>query len=279
MPPDRTADAPSARHADADAMTRFQRLQAWSTPTRRHTDAWFPGPLIGGIALIVGPALWCLGLLLRYLPAHSNLLEPDQWEDLRDRPFAGPLELAMYEASPGFVLAGFAVFMLGAVALAFAYPALARLAATASPRLAWWGASLVILGLFARLYWAGVEQAAFVMTGQDDAEAAADFVLDAYPELSYGPWRIVVWCSALHYPGIVMLVLAAYRSQVLGIARCAALLWAGAMWVGALKEAHLLDVLSAATACAALAPIGIRLLRTKAATDTRERLAATIRWW
>jgi hypothetical protein len=260
-------------------MTRFQRLQAWSTPTRRDTDAWFPGPLIGGAALVAGPALWCLGLLLRYLPAHSDLLAPDRWEDVRDRPFAAPMELAMYEAGPGFVLTGFAVFMLGALSLVFAYPALARFAAAASPRLAWWGASLVVLGLFARLYWGGVEQAAFVMAEQDGAEAAADFVLGAYPDLSYGPWRIVVWCSALHYPGIVMLVFAVYRSQVFGIARCAALLWSGMMWVGVLKEAHLLDVLSAAAACAVLAPLGIRLLRTGAAPVMPERPAAAIRWW
>lgn len=260
-------------------MTRIQRLQAWSTPTRLRTDAWFPGPLIGGVALIAGPALWCLGLLLRYLPADSDLLAPDRWADLRDRPFAAPMELALYEAGPGFVLTGFAIFMLGALALALAYPALARLAAAASPRLAWWGASLVILGLFARLYWAGVEQAAFVMTEQRGAEAAADFVLGAYPELSYGPWRIVVWCSALHYLGIVLLAIAAYRSQVLGLARCAALLWAGSMWGGVLKESHLADILAAAAACAALAPLGVRLLRGRAESDARERPAAAIRWW
>jgi hypothetical protein len=136
-------------------MTRLQRLLAWSTPAHRYPDPWFPGPLIGGVALIAGPALWCLGLLLRYLPAHSDLFGPERWADLRDRPFAAPMELAMYEASPGFVLTGFAVFMLGALTLAFAYPALARIVATRSPCLTWWGASLVILGLFAQLYWAG----------------------------------------------------------------------------------------------------------------------------
>jgi hypothetical protein len=137
----------------------------------------------------------------------------------------------------------------------------------------------VILGLFARLYWSGVEQTAFVMTEQRGAELAADFVLDAYPELSYGPWRIVVWCSALHYLGIVLLVIAAYRSRVLGLARCAALLWAGAMWGGVLKETHLADVLSAAAACAALAPLGLGLLRGRAETDTRKPSPAAIRWW
>lgn len=260
-------------------MTRFQRLQAWSTPARRHAGVWFPGPVIGGAALIAGPALWCLGLLLRYLPAHSDLLTDERWADLRDRPFAAPMELALYQASPGFVRAGFAVFMLGALALALAYPALARLAAAASPRLAWWGASLVLLGLFARLYWAGVEQAAFVMTRQDGADATAGFVLGSYPELSYGPWRIVVWCSALHYLGIVLLVLAAYRSQVLGAVRCGALLWAGAIWGGVLKEAHLLDVLSAAAACVALTPLGLLLLRTRSAEPAQGRPAAGIRWW
>ncbi|RRS01364.1 hypothetical protein [Glycomyces terrestris] len=259
-------------------MTRFERLQAWSTPTRRRADAWFPGPLIGGLALVAGPALWCLGLLLRALPAHSDLLAPERWAELRARPFAAPMVLAMYEAGPDLVLTGFAVFMLGALVLAFAYPALAHLAAAASPRLAWWGASLVVLGLFTRLYWAGVEQAAFVMTEQRGAEAAARFVLGAYPDLSYGPWRIVVWSSALHYLGFVLLAVAAYRSRVLGLARGTALVWAGTMWGGVLKEAHLADVLAAAAACAALAPLGLRLLRGPAAGETRG-LSPTIRWW
>ena len=78
---------------------------------------------------------------------------------------------------------------------------------------------------------------------------------------------------------MVMLVIAAYRSRVLGLARCAALLWAGAMWGGVLKETHLADVLSAAAACAALAPLGLGLLRGRAETDTRKPSPAAIRWW
>lgn len=261
-------------------MTRLQRLQAWSTPARHDADTWFPGPLIGGAALIAGPALWFLGLLLRYLPAHSDLLTPERWTDLRDRPFAAPMTLATYEASPTRVLAGFAVFMLGALALALAYPALARLVAAASPRLAWWGASLMVLGLFSRLYWAGVEQAAFVMTDQSGTDAAAHFVLGSYATLSYGPWRIVVWCAALSYLGSLLLVVGAYRAGVFGLTRCAVLLWAGSMWVGVLKESHLLDVLAAAAACAVLAPLGLRLLRDRTPDSVENpHQRSALRWW
>ncbi|MCD0442830.1 hypothetical protein LO763_04225 [Glycomyces sp. A-F 0318] len=260
-------------------MTRLQRLQAWSTPARHDADTWFPGPLIGGAALVAGPALWFLGLLLRYLPAHSDLLTPERWADLRDRPFAAPMTLATYAASPGWVLTGFAVFMLGALVLALAYPALARVVAAASPRLGWWGASLVVLGLFSRLYWGGVEQAAFVMAEQAGAEAAADFALGSYATLSYGPWRIVVWCAALSYLGTLLLVVGAYRARVFGLARCAVLLWAGSMWVGALKESHLLDVLAAAAACAVLVPLGLRLLRGRALDGVGDAGRSAVRWW
>jgi hypothetical protein len=262
-------------------MTRSQRIRTWFTPAHRHTETWFPGPLIGGAALIAGPALWCLGLFLRYLPAHSDLLAPEHWEDVRDNQFAAPMELAIYEASPQWVLTGFAVFMLGALGLGLAFPALARMVAAASPRLAWWGATLMVLGLFSRLYWAGVEQVAFVMTEQSGADGTAEFVLGSYATLAYGPWRIVVWCGALNYLGALLLVLAVYRARVFGLARCAVLLWAWWIWVGVLKESYLLDVIAAAAACAILVPLGFRLLRNRTPhlVVENELQAGAIRWW
>lgn len=128
---------------------------------------------------------------------------------------------------------------------------------------------------------AGAETAVFAMVDLYGTETGTDFTMETYQTLAYGPWRIPVWCAAGQYLGILLLTLAAYRSRVLGLARCAVLIWGGWLWVGVLKESHLLDVTAAAAVCAMLAPIGIRLMRRRSQTDPQATLADSngIRWW
>ncbi|MQM27924.1 hypothetical protein [Glycomyces albidus] len=238
--------------------------------------------MITGAILIIGPLLWCLGLLLRYLPGQMGLPPAGRAEALETQPFAAPRELAMYAADPELVANGYAVFLLGAVALFGTYAVLGRIAAVASPRLAGWGAALLIASLLGRFFHAGAETAVFAMVDMYGPETATDFAMESYQTLAYGPWRIPVWCAAGQYLGIVLLALAAYRSRVLGAARCAVLIWGGWLWVGVLKESHLLDVTAAAAVCAVLAPIGIRLIRHhRSQTDPETALAdlTGIRWW
>jgi hypothetical protein len=63
-----------------------------------HDNAWFPGRLIGGVALVVGPIAWFCGLLLRYLALSSDALTAEQLAAFAREPFAAPSQLAAYAA-------------------------------------------------------------------------------------------------------------------------------------------------------------------------------------
>jgi hypothetical protein len=261
-------------------MTRLKKVHKWLSPEPVRSDAWFPGPVIGGLALIAGPVLWCVGLLLRYLPNRMGLIPADRVADLDAQMFAAPTELAMYAANPALVATGYAVFLLGAAVLFATYATLGRIAAVASPRLALWGAALLILSLFARFFHAGAETTAFQLVDLQGADAATAFVLQSYQTIAYGPWRIPVWCSAGQFLGVVLLTVAAYRARFFGLAQCAAMIWGGWLWAGVLKESHLMDVIASAAVCAVLVPLGIRLLRGRGARlDLAPGRTEGFRWY
>ncbi|GLW05884.1 hypothetical protein Misp01_10140 [Microtetraspora sp. NBRC 13810] len=240
-----------------------------------YRGAWFPGRIIGGVALILGPLAWFLGLLLRYCGVLAAGFTPEQSEWYARQPFAAPSQLAAYLADPGLVTAGYAVFAAGAILLWPAFATLARIVAVRSPGLAFWGGTLLIVGLFARLYCTGVEQAAFQLAETRGLAEATRFVEATYVNISYGPWWVPVTASAGQYLGALLLAVGAYRSGTFGLGRALLLLWPGTMWSGVLKESHVLDgVLSAGALCLVLVPLGIRVLRDTVHELRVERLAA-----
>ncbi|MEO3812554.1 hypothetical protein ABGB17_26435 [Sphaerisporangium sp. B11E5] len=230
-------------------------------PVAAPREGWFPGRGIGGAALVLGPLLWAAGLLLRYLGLRSAGFTPAELEWFGRQPFAVHSQVAAYVENPGTVTAGYACFAAGALLLCPAFVTLARTVALRCPRLAAWGGTLLVIALFARLYHAGVEQAAFDLAEAQGLRRAVDFVLSSYADISYGPWRVPVTASACQYPGMVLLAIGAFRSGTFGLARCVALVMAGALWGGVLKAAEVSDVVWAAGLCLALVPLGVRLLR------------------
>ncbi|MGJ6966002.1 hypothetical protein ACSDR0_29250 [Streptosporangium sp. G11] len=193
-------------------MTRERR----ATPGTVHRNAWFPGHVIGGVALVVGPVVWFAGLLLRHLILHSGTFTSEQLARFGEQPFAAPAQLAAYARDPALVTAGYAVFCAGAVLLCPAIITLARVIATRCPGLAFWGAGLFVLGLFSRLYFTGVEQTLFQLTGRLGLEQTTGVAMDTYVDISYGPWLVPVLCSAGAYPGTLLLAVGAYRSGTFG---------------------------------------------------------------
>ncbi|MFD5948392.1 hypothetical protein ACFWAZ_24710 [Streptomyces collinus] len=233
----------------------------WKTlpPIRQH--AWFPGRIIGGAALVLGPVVWSAGLLLRYLTRDSVVLAPGQAGEF-GKEFAAPSQLAAYAHNPGLVTAGYACFAAGALLLWPAFATLARIIAARCPGLAVWGGTLVILGLFARLYFAGVDQAAFQLTETRGLDEAIKIVAATYVDISYGPWRIPVSASACQYVGMALLTIGAFRSGTFGSGRCLLFLWSGTLWGGVLKESRLFDgVVSNGVLCLVFVPLGIQVLR------------------
>ncbi|MEV6865785.1 hypothetical protein AB0M44_32910 [Streptosporangium subroseum] len=247
----------------------------WKTPALIHRNAWFPGRIIGGAALVLGPIVWSAGLLLRYLALHSGAFTPEQLERFGRQPFAAPSQLAAYMENPALVTAGYACFAAGALLLWPAFATLARIIAARSPGLAFWGGTLIILGLFARLYFAGVDQTAFQLAEAHGLDQATETVMSTYVDISYGPWRVPVTASACQYAGMLLLAIGAFRSGTFGLGRCLLFLWAGTLWGGVLKASQLFDgVISNGGLCLVLVPLGIQVLRDVVPELRIERLPA-----
>ncbi|MEV4110706.1 hypothetical protein [Nonomuraea sp. NPDC049695] len=217
----------------------------------------FPGRWIGGVTLVLGPVVMCAGYLLRHLST-ITALTPQQQGWAEAQPFAAYGQLLAYTAQPALLTLAYAVFALGALLL---FPAFITLAQRVGGALAFWGATLLVAGLFARLYFAGADQTAFQLTEVLGLDQATNAVMKEYVDISYGPWRVPVWASVGQYAGSLLLAVAAWRSGLFGTARAAMLLLAGGTWMGVLKGASLPDVLVTALLCVALVPLGVRVLR------------------
>ncbi|MEV0196553.1 hypothetical protein [Nonomuraea sp. NPDC050691] len=230
----------------------------------------FPGRWIGGVTLALGPVVMCAGYLLRYVSS-VVALTPQQQAWAETQPFAAYGQLLAYTSEPALLTLSYAVFALGALLL---FPAFVALAQEVGGRLAFWGATLLVAGLFARLYFAGADQTAFQLTEVVGLDQATNAIMKEYVDISYGPWRIPVWASVGQYAGSLLLAVAAWRSRLFGVGRAVMLLLAGGTWMGVLKGASIPDVLVTALLCVALVPLGVRMLRGRPLVRV-----ATSRWW
>lgn len=228
-------------------------------------SAWFPGPRIGGVSLILGPLLLLAGVVLR-LPFFFSF-EPTELARLQEYATFFPLELAAFEAHPHLVMASYGAFLAGNVLM---WPAVITLAGLIGRRLrgwAIWGGTLAILGLFARTFHAGVDHLALQLVRVQDLESATRAVADSYSAISYGPFNIVGVLGFAVLLGWAILAIGAYRSQTLGLFRSAALGSMALLFQGVLKGSTLVSVAESVGLCIALVPLGLRVLRRR--VDTR----------
>ncbi|TDC10760.1 hypothetical protein E1267_03205 [Nonomuraea longispora] len=227
-------------------------------------NTFFPGRWIGGVTLILGPVALCAGYLLRYVSTATALTSQQHaWAEAQ--PFAAYGQLLAYTSEPALLTLSYAVFALGAVLL---FPAFIALAGCVGGELAFWGAALLVVGLFARLYFAGADQTAFQLTEVLGLDQATHATMKEYVDISYGPWRVPVWASVGQYAGSLLLAIAAWRSGVFGTARSLMVLLAGGTWMGVLKGASIPDVLVTGLLCVALLPMGAQVLRERLPAPT-----------
>ncbi|GAA4030539.1 hypothetical protein GCM10022247_64530 [Allokutzneria multivorans] len=224
------------------------------------TNAWIPGRVLGGLALVLGPVVWLVALVVRHVAREIVVFTPQEQAWFDRQTFDAPEQLAAYEQHPWLVTAGFALYAVGAVLMVPAVLTLGRVVAARSARLAFWGTVLVISSLFAKGYFAGINQTAFQLVDKLGLEQATTFVLDSYVDLSYGMWRVPVWVTFLGLVGMALLAVGAYRVGALGLVRCGLLVIPGIAH-GILKESALLDVAIAVIPCLVLVPLGISVLR------------------
>lgn len=216
------------------------------------------------MTLALGPVIMCAGYLLRYLST-VTALTPQQQAWAEAQPFAAYGQLIAYTSEPALLTLAYGVFALGAVLL---FPAFVALAQRVGGGLAFWGAALLVAGLFSRLYYAGADQTAFQLTEVVGLDQATNAITKEYGDISYGPWRIPVWASVGQYAGSLLLAVAAWRSGIFGTARAAMLLLAGGTWMGVLKGASIPDVLVTGLLCVALVPLGAQTLRDRLPAPT-----------
>jgi hypothetical protein len=219
------------------------------------------GRILAVTVLVLGPLFWCLGLLLRTLAVSSAGFTPEEIARHAAEQFAAREQLAAYAANPALTVAGYATFLIGAILLIPATAALACLAARRSPWPAILGGVLVIFGLVARVYFAGVEQTAFQLVDTQGVDAAATTVGITYVDISYGPWRVPVTAAFGQYLGMPLLAAGLYRARIFGGVRVLVLLWSATMWGGVLKAAGWWDVVSSFLLFVVLAALAVQLGR------------------
>lgn len=215
-------------------------------------------PLLGGVALVVGPVTFLVGMLLRLLP---RLTDPEVIAPYADDVTYYRQELALFETYPSLLTVGYGLTMLGTVLLVGAVIELTRQTRRRAPLAAVAGGTLAVLGLLPRLYHHGVEVFAWELLRDQGFAAAAGLVGDAYVPLSYGPLRVAVLFSGARLIGWPLLAWAAWRGRVVGVAGGLVLATFGLHRQGVLKGSSVLWTTVLAALCVVLVPIGIRTLR------------------
>jgi hypothetical protein len=237
------------------------KLAGWVRPDRHYDNAWLPGRWIGGISLLIGPAVLLAGLVVRHVGVAVADFSPAKQAWLDGQTFAAPRELAAYAQHPDLVTTGYTLVFAGSVLVVPAILTFGRVVARGAPRLAYWGALLFALAQFARVCRAGVDLTAFQLVDTLGLDRATDWVLDNYADLSYGFWRVPMWVGIGSF-GSLLLVAGAYRAGVFGVVRCLLLFFWGWVWMGVLKQAALVDAVGFGVAgVIALLPVGVQLLR------------------
>jgi hypothetical protein len=200
---------------------------------------WFPGRWLGGFSLVLAPLLLLMGVLLR-LPYH----------------FFFPQQLAAFQAHPTRMVAAYSLFLAGNLLLWPGVATLAYLIGLQRPPWATWGGSMVLLGLFARTFHAGVDHLAFQLVLVQDLQQATQAVADAY-----GAFHIVSALNGLILLGWVVLAIGAYLSGTLGLVRSIALGLMAGLMMGVLKGSSAVSVVATSGLCLAFLPLGWQVLR------------------
>ncbi|GAA4571662.1 hypothetical protein [Planotetraspora kaengkrachanensis] len=203
------------------------------------TSFEFPGRWVEGAGLVLGPILMLGGVLLRV-------------------DFDGffPEQLAAFAASPGRMTASYSAFVAGDVLLWPAVMGVVRRVWPTQMRWALWGGVLVLSGLFARVFHAGINHLAFQVVDVQGVEAAQKVIAG-----SYGAFHVFHSLSGAIFFGWIVLAVGAWRAGVLGVARAVALASMSALPIGVLKGTGPMSIVATLGLCSALVPLGVRILR------------------
>ncbi|GAA3854808.1 hypothetical protein GCM10022243_20350 [Saccharothrix violaceirubra] len=239
-------------------MTASIQSPSLSTAGPASGSTWFPGPVLGGLSLTVAPLLLLAATLLR---------SPFD--------FFYKQQLAAFGSDPTLMVTAYTLFLAGTVALWPGIVSLVRSIAHTRPTLARWAGGLVVTGLLARTFHAGVDQAAFSLARHRGVEFAT-----AQVGLAYQDEHLFSYLSFTIMFGWFVLAFAVYRSGhftgVVGKIRAVALATMGLLPLGVLKGTELLSIVGTVGLCVALLPEGVRLLRTVSRPTPRAAAMAAL---
>ncbi|RSM98621.1 hypothetical protein DMB42_43450 [Nonomuraea sp. WAC 01424] len=217
------------------------------------THITVPGRWTEGAGLVLGPALLLAGVLVR---SGADDFFPGQ--------------LAAYAADPGRMVLSYSLYAAGVVLLWPAVTALGRVIGDVHPALARWGVVLAMLGLFGRVFHAGVSHLAFQLVDALGPEEAQRVVT-----ATYGAFHVFKAVNVCIMGGWIVLAVGAFRARAfgagpLGVARCVALALAAGLPLGVLKgSSDPIALVALAGLAVAFVPMGVAALRTGPAP----------RWW
>jgi hypothetical protein len=188
--------------------------------------------------LVLGPGLLLAGTLLR---APFDFFFPEQ--------------LRAAAEHPALIKAAYTAFLAGNVVMWAAVAFLVQRIGITKPKWAAWAGMLVTVGLFERVFHAGVDQAAFNASRHLGVEGATKLVAAGYQEL-----HLFSFLSFTVMFGWFVLAIAAHRAHVLGVVRAVGLAAMGLLPIGVLKGTELLSIVGTVGLCVALVPLGIQVL-------------------
>jgi hypothetical protein len=204
-----------------------------------HDEYAFPGRWVTGACMVTGPLVLLAGMLLR-LPFH----------------FFFPRQLEAFAAHPVRVHAAYGCIAIGTILLAPAVIGLSTRIGRTRPAWATIGGTLVLSGLFARTFHAGVDHFALQLVPAQGVESATRAV-----GTFYGATHPVMTLTPAILFGWIVLAAGAWRSGVFGAVRAIALASMSALMIGVLKGTAPSSVVATAGLCVAFVPEGIAALR------------------
>jgi hypothetical protein len=221
----------------AGALLRPGELPA--TAVRAAAQPAWPGPRLGGVALVAAPLLLLLGEAVRM--GHF---------------YYYPAQLAAMATDRTTILMSYALFTAGLFALVPALLALTGMIGVREPGWAFWGATTAVLGTAVRLFQDGISFLGLHLVDVQGVGPATDAVAATYQS-----WYVLYPLTFLDNVGWVVLAVGAVRAGVLGWLPATGIAIMLTHSSGVLKGSALNSLLAAALLAAALVPLGIAAWR------------------
>jgi hypothetical protein len=126
----------------------------------------------------------------------------------------------------------------------------------ARPGWATWGGVLALLGLFARVFHAGIDHLAFQLAALDGPSEATETIAK-----TYGAFQPIVVFTPAILAGWIVLAIGAYLSRTLPLWRAIALGLTSGLMIGVLKGSTWWSAVYVGGLVIACAPLGVDVLR------------------